>query len=101
MKQLNSKKTCFPRFYKILVIQPIAQVYGEGNERQLCKEIDNIGHREYSDGRHYPGFSGPMLWGRHMPGKALVKPRLTSMKPGNGKALAGISAANVPFVSGQ
>ena len=39
MKQLNSKKTRFPRFDKILVIQPIAEVYGEGNERQLCKEI--------------------------------------------------------------
>ena len=35
MKQLNSKKTRFPRFDKILVIQPIAEVYGEGNERQL------------------------------------------------------------------
>ena len=39
MKQLNSKKTRFPRFDKILVIQPIAEVYGEGNERQLCSEI--------------------------------------------------------------
>ena len=39
MKQLNSKKTSFPRFDKILVIQPIAEVYGESNERQLCKEI--------------------------------------------------------------
>ena len=36
MKQLNSKKTRFPRFDKILVIQPIAEMYGEGNERQLC-----------------------------------------------------------------
>ena len=36
-KQLNSKKI---RFDKILVIQPIAEVYGEGNERQLCWEID-------------------------------------------------------------
>ena len=37
MKQLNSKKNPhFPRFDKILVIQPIAEVYGEGNERQLC-----------------------------------------------------------------
>ena len=35
MRQLNSKKICFPRFDKI-VIQPIAEVYGEGNERQLC-----------------------------------------------------------------
>ena len=34
-KKLNSKKTRFPRFDKILVIQPI-EVYGEGNERQLC-----------------------------------------------------------------
>ena len=34
MKQLNSKKTRFPRFDKIL-----AEVYGEGNERQLCWEI--------------------------------------------------------------
>ena len=40
MKHLNSKKTCFLRFDKILVIQPIAEVYGEGNERQLCEEID-------------------------------------------------------------
>ena len=39
MKHLNSKKTHFPRFDKILVIQPIAEVYGEGNERQLCQEI--------------------------------------------------------------
>ena len=36
MKQLNNKKTCFPMFDKILVIQPIAEVYGEGNEQQLC-----------------------------------------------------------------
>ena len=28
MKQLNSKKTRFPRFDKILVIEPIAEVYG-------------------------------------------------------------------------
>ena len=40
MKQLNSKKTRFPPFDKILVIQPIADVYGEGKERQLCWEID-------------------------------------------------------------
>ena len=33
MKQLNSNKTRFPRFDKILVIQPIAKVYGESNER--------------------------------------------------------------------
>ena len=32
MKQLNSKKTRFPRFDKILVIQPIAEVYGVGND---------------------------------------------------------------------
>ena len=37
---LNSKKTCFPHFDKILIIQPIAEVYGEGNEWQLCKEIE-------------------------------------------------------------
>ena len=36
MKQLNSEKTRLTRFDKILVIQPIAEVYGEGNERQLC-----------------------------------------------------------------
>ena len=36
MKQLNSKKTPFPWFDKILVIQPIAEMYGEGNDRQLC-----------------------------------------------------------------
>ena len=38
MKQLNSKKKTrfFSRFDKILVIRPIAGVYGEGNERQLC-----------------------------------------------------------------
>ena len=36
MKQLNSKKTRLPRFDKILVIQPTAEVYGEGNEWQLC-----------------------------------------------------------------
>ena len=27
-------------FAKILVIEPIADVYGESNERQLCTEID-------------------------------------------------------------
>ena len=43
MKRLNSKKTRFPRLDKILVIQPIAEVYGEGNERQLCWEIDVMG----------------------------------------------------------
>ena len=42
MKQLNSKKTRFPRFDKILVIQPIAEVYGEGNERQLSLEIARL-----------------------------------------------------------
>ena len=42
MKQLNSKKTRFPRFDKILVIQPIAEVYGERNERQLWSEIVSI-----------------------------------------------------------
>ena len=36
MKQLNNKKTHFPRFDKIFVIQPIADVYGVSNERQLC-----------------------------------------------------------------
>ena len=41
MKQLNSKKIRFPRFDKILVIQPIAEVYGEGNERQLCEDMGN------------------------------------------------------------
>ena len=40
MKQLNSNKTHFPRFDKILVIQPIAEVCGESKERQLCLEID-------------------------------------------------------------
>ena len=39
MKQLNNKKTCFPQFDKILVIQPIAEVYGESSEQQLCWEI--------------------------------------------------------------
>ena len=28
MKQLNSKKTQCPRFDKILIIEPIAEVYG-------------------------------------------------------------------------
>ena len=36
MNQLNSKKTSLPHFDKILVIKPIAEVYGESNERQLC-----------------------------------------------------------------
>ena len=36
MEQLNSKNTRFSRFDKILVIQPIAEVYGESNERQPC-----------------------------------------------------------------
>ena len=39
MKQLHSKKTSFPRFEKILVIYPIAEVYCESNERQLCSEV--------------------------------------------------------------
>ena len=46
MEQLNSKNTLFLQFDKILVIQPIAEVYGESNERQLCLEIC-----------WYPGFS--------------------------------------------
>ena len=49
MKRLHSKETRFPRFDKILVIQPIAEVYDEGNERQLCQEID-------SDSVQYPSF---------------------------------------------
>ena len=36
MKQLNNKKTHFPRFDKILVIKPIVEVYGESKQRQLC-----------------------------------------------------------------
>ena len=36
MKQLNSKNTNYLRFDKILVIQPITEVYGESSERQLC-----------------------------------------------------------------
>ena len=32
MKQLNSKKIRFPRLDKIIVIQSIAEVYGQGNE---------------------------------------------------------------------
>ena len=39
MKQLNSNKTRLPRFDKILVIQPVAEIYGESNERQFCSEI--------------------------------------------------------------
>ena len=35
MKNLHSKKTRFPRFDKILVTEPIAEVYGERNELQL------------------------------------------------------------------
>ena len=37
--QLNSSKTCFPLFDKILVILTIAEVYGESNKWQLCLEI--------------------------------------------------------------
>ena len=33
---VNIKKTRFPLFDKILFIQPIAEVYGKSNERQLC-----------------------------------------------------------------
>ena len=36
MERLHSNKTRFQQFDKILVIQPIAEVYVEGNERQLC-----------------------------------------------------------------
>ena len=39
MKQLSSNKTRFPRFDKILIIYPVAEVYGESNEQQLCSEI--------------------------------------------------------------
>ena len=46
MKQLNCEKTRFPRFGKILVIQPIADVYGEGNERQLCLDI-GFQHKDF------------------------------------------------------
>ena len=42
VKQLNSKKTLFCRFGKILVIQPIAEVYGKGKEQQLCQEIGSM-----------------------------------------------------------
>ena len=46
MKQLNSKKTRFPRFGKILVTEPIAEVYGESKERQLCARrlLSNMTH---------------------------------------------------------
>ena len=58
MKLLNSKKTRFPRFDKILVISPIAEVYGEGNERQLCfrRLIMAVG-----DAYVFPGFLTPVL----------------------------------------
>ena len=42
IKQLNSHKTRFPRFEKILAIQPVAEVYDESNERQLCSEIGSF-----------------------------------------------------------
>ena len=42
MKQLNSNKTRFQRFDKILVIWPVAEVYGERNEQQLYSEIDRL-----------------------------------------------------------
>ena len=42
MKHLNNKKTRFPRIDKILVIQPIAEVYGEANELQLYEEIKGL-----------------------------------------------------------
>ena len=42
MKELKSKKARFPRFDKIFVIWPIAEVYGESNERQLCEEIAKV-----------------------------------------------------------
>ena len=38
MKQLNSNKTHFPRFDKILVIYAVAEMYGVSKERQLCSE---------------------------------------------------------------
>ena len=41
-KKLNSNKTRFPRFDKILVIQPVAEMYGESNERQLCSDIGHV-----------------------------------------------------------
>ena len=36
VKLWNNIKTRFPRFDKILVIQPVAEVCGESDERQLC-----------------------------------------------------------------
>ena len=38
MKLLNGNKTRFPWFDKFIVIKPVAKVYGESNERQLCWE---------------------------------------------------------------
>ena len=39
IRTLKSNKSRLPRFDKILVIKPIAKVYGVGNERQLCSAI--------------------------------------------------------------
>ena len=39
-KQFNYNKTRFPLFNKILAIKPVEEVFGEGNERQLCSEMD-------------------------------------------------------------
>ena len=36
MKQFKEIENMFSRFDRILVIWPIAEMYGESNERQLC-----------------------------------------------------------------
>ena len=39
MKQLNRNKTCFPLFDKIIVIKPVAEVYGESNSEQRMRGV--------------------------------------------------------------
>ena len=44
MKQLNSNTTRFRIFYKILVIQPVAEVYGESNEDNSALRLPRLCH---------------------------------------------------------
>ena len=43
MKQVNSKKTCFPRFDNILVIQPIAEMYGRVTNDNSARRLTDYG----------------------------------------------------------
>ena len=93
-KLLNSKKSRFPRFDKILVIQPIAEMYGEGNERQLCFEIAHKGvelcqiilKSVYKYRSYGPDKSGGTDVRTHIQRSAVVKTKSRSSKQARQKA---------------